>query len=574
MNTSFQSTRSLTGRTHYQSSGSVSFHRLLPWMTPALAAAAALAVFMYWLFHVGHYYIIIVPLICALGIAGLTRLAIAKGHCRNRLAGAFMGFLLAMVLYPGSYYVGMVHQFGADMAARPDLLPQYIRFRIATDVIRDSHGNDEPERVRRGSHVMNGVRFSIELIGVTAIIVVAGYRRSQKAYCEQCQCWLARDVTMFSPEQTAPLLDSLESASARALAMLCATAPHNSLPNTTLAIEYCPSLKTSIRRDCPVYLSLKSVIANAKGATLDEFEQAKGKLLENRVLLNPDELPALALRFPFLESSAGRVAVSALLAETQSSRSPEESQDAGPKEEITNLSPDFNGKVLTRKMAWQGNALALLGVIAFIGGLGLLAWGASILERDRIGPSQKTSGIVLCATGGTSVLVALIGILCDSTFGGNRLLRKRFVAQVATRTGVLVEPGNPDALFIEVVPKTNWGRNMLDTASDVGLLVIDKSRREIRFEGDKERWRLPAGRISQCDVEHYTHGQGLGATKLYYVVLRVNRHEGFWEAPIRERRGVGILNSKRRKRARKLAAAIDEIRGAPAAHAPKMYLTA
>jgi hypothetical protein len=40
---------------------------------------------------------------------------------------------------------------------------------------------------------------------------------------------------------------------------------------------------------------------------------------------------------------------------------------------------------------------------------------------------------------------------------------------------------------------------------------VDKSRRELRFEGDKERWRIPAASITGCQIEYFVHGQGAGA---------------------------------------------------------------
>src|SRR5262249_35758906 len=130
--------------------------------------------------------------------------------------------------------------------------------------------------------------------------------------CEHCQRWLTREVTTFEPDKSTAILDSLQSGSTRSLAALCAVAPYPTLPNTTLAVEYCPALKDSTTPDCPVFLSLKSVTANPKGATLDTFEQSKGNLLARAVQLNADELPALALRFPVFEAYAGRAAVEAL----------------------------------------------------------------------------------------------------------------------------------------------------------------------------------------------------------------------------------------------------------------------
>jgi hypothetical protein len=103
---------------------------------------------------------------------------------------------------------------------------------------------------------------------------------------------------------------------------------------------------------------------------------------------------------------------------------------------------------------------------------------------------------------------------------------------------------------------------MLENASDVGLLLVDKARREVRFEGDRERWRVPANAITACEVEKFVQGEGThGATKIFYTVLRANRRNGFWEAPIRHRVGTGVFSGKRKKLATKLATAIQEIPG-------------
>ncbi len=572
MNAPAITANSLTGRTRYQSSGFVNVGPFLLWNLLALAVAALLAAFMFWLFHVGHYYVIFVPILCALPVAGLAQLAVAKGHCRNRLVGLLTGLALGVVLYLGSYYVGMIYHLGPRAAARPDLLVQYIRFRMATDVERSAYSSrddeDRPQR-RPGSNGTNWVRFAIESLSAVGIVTAAAYRRSRKTYCEHCKRWLTRETTPFEPAQAAGIVESLQTGSARALAALCATPPYATVPNTTLAVDYCPSLKEGRAQDCPVFVSLKSLTANAKGVTFDAFEQAKGKLIERGVQLNPSELPALAPRFPVFEAYAGRAAVASLLPTEEPAESGEEREPAGPVADISPLGSDHIGKVLTRKRILLGNALAIIGLVSFIGGLALLAWGASMLEgADKATSAPPGAGVALCVLGGALVLTALTGMLFDSSFGGNRMLRKAFRSELARRTGVLVEPNDPDALFVEVVPKLNWGKVMLDNASDIGLLLVDKARREIRFEGDNERWRVPAASITSCEVEKYVHGQGAGATKLFYVVLRATRREGFWEVPLRERRGHGVLSSKRKKLAHQLAAAIQELRGLGSGRTP------
>jgi hypothetical protein len=71
MNTQTLPALSLSGRTHYRSSGDINVTSFLLWLIPALAVAGILAALMHWLFHSGHYYIIIVPALGALAVAGM-----------------------------------------------------------------------------------------------------------------------------------------------------------------------------------------------------------------------------------------------------------------------------------------------------------------------------------------------------------------------------------------------------------------------------------------------------------------------------------------------------------------------
>ena len=564
MNAPITIANSLRGRTHYTSSGGVNVGAFLAWALLALAVASLLAAGMFWLYHVGHYYIIIVPFLCALAVAGMAQLTVIKGHCRSRIVAALTGAFLGLSLYLGSYYIGMVYYFGPEVATRPDALFQYIRFRLATDVVRDVNApkdrEDQPGR-GSGSRGMNWFRFGMEIIGVVAIVTAAAYRRSRKSYCEQCRRWLRRETTTFEPDKAAQLLESLQTGSARSLAAICAAPPFTSIPNTTLAVDCCPSLKEGRSRDCPVYVSLKSVTTGPKGAAFDSFEQSKGKLLERYVQLNPDELPALAPRFPAFETYAGRAAVASLLPKPEMRDPEEEVKGEGVFAEISSLGSEHTGKVMTRKRLLFCSAFGIAGLLGFIGGLGLVAWGASLLEGKDPTAAARMGGIALCAAGGVLVLSALSGMFFDLSFGGNRWLRKAFRAELARRAGLLVDAHDPDARFVEVVPKLNWGKMMLDNASDIGLLIVDRARRELRLEGDKERWRIPGGSITHCEVEKYVQGHGEGAVKMFYVVLRATRRDGFWEAPIRERSAFGLLSSrKRRKLADQLAAAIQGIR--------------
>ena len=103
----------------------------------------------------------------------------------------------------------------------------------------------------------------------------------------------------------------------------------------------------------------------------------------------------------------------------------------------------------------------------------------------------------------------------------------------------------------------------METASDVGYLRVNQSRKEICFEGDQERWRIPGAAITYCELEFFVEGQGTaGARKIFYTVVRVRHSHRFWEAPIRERGASGLFSFRRRKQsAARLCAMIREIKG-------------
>ena len=238
----------LPERPSYKSSGGVNWLRFVPWLLLALVGSAVLAGLMFLLFKAGHYYIIFVPLVAAVGVAGLMNLVVAKGHCRNRLVAALCGLLAGCVLYFGYYYIGMVYALGTEMAAHPRVLPAYIRFRMATDVLRDTHDyhkhdDEEPSRARGGSSFSNWMFFWIETVLVLGLSAGGALVRARKTYCEKCGRWMLREVTQFEPQKSDQLVQAFQVGSARQLAELCVTPVYSTLPNTSLALEYCPSMK-------------------------------------------------------------------------------------------------------------------------------------------------------------------------------------------------------------------------------------------------------------------------------------------------------------------------------------------
>jgi hypothetical protein len=563
---SHKQAESFPGRNFYKGKG-VDWPRFLPWLLAAFIVAAILAEGMALLFSIGQYYIFIVPFAAAACVMGMMTLAVNKGHCRSRWIGGLSGFCAGFVLYVGYFYFGMIHDIGPVVAGHPEFLPTYIRLRMQVEQTRDigeTPKHDEEQKPTRGNTYANWGRFAFEFAVVLVITTGAGLKRARKPYCETCRRWMTRELTQFSPGAVQNLMDAFRNQSARSLAALCAEAPFATIPNFTLAADFCPSMKDGMSRDCAAYVSGKFINSAPKGAVFDTFEQSKGQMFMRTMQLSPDELPALAPRFKVFEAVAGRSAVSALMSESQADEVVEDKNTTYA--EITTAPADQSGKVLARKTVVIASLFSFALLIGLFAGLGLMLGGIFLGFPDHppvegVSPGAKQLGISLIIVGGVSFGVSIVISLIDSSMFGNRYIRKVLLQELSRRTSLMVDPNDPDALFVECVPKMNWGKMMLDNAADVGLLVVDRQKREIRFEGDRERWRIPAAAITYCQFEVFVQRQGHAKTKIYYAVVRANHRGGFWEAPIRPRGKLGLFSGRRKRATQQLFQAIEDIRG-------------
>ena len=454
---------------------------------------------------------------------------------------------------------------------RVTFLPKYIRLRLENDVLRDTHSlkeKDDASRRHPERFYVNGFIFLIEIGIVVGLAGAAGFRRARKPYCERCRDWMDREITRFDPMKTDALFQALKNATAPTLTTLFTSPEFPSVPNASLAFDVCRSLKAGRSIECAAFVSIKQIEQNPKGAVLDAFDSSKGKLLVNFAQVQTDELPLMAGRFPFLAGKKGMIAqptiVSPILPPTNSK--------SAHSVETKTLPPEFSGRVLSRRNILIGNALSISILLGCFGGIGLAVLGGVTAFPDHppaegVSPGIKTLGIALLAIGiPLFVTFAFLGVM-NVGFFSNRWLRDLARRELKRRPANLVNPDAPEARFVEVVPKLNWGKMMLETATDVGFLALDKQRGLVLFEGDKECYRIPVQSIVWCAMEIYVQGEGThGATRFYYVVIRANHPTQFWEAPFRIRAGSGLFS--RRKQRRMTEQLLQDINELKAAFAP------
>ncbi|MGL4421478.1 MAG: hypothetical protein ACRCZF_12485 [Gemmataceae bacterium] len=126
------------------------------------------------------------------------------------------------------------------------------------------------------------------------------------------------------------------------------------------------------------------------------------------------------------------------------------------------------------------------------------------------------AGIVL------GVLLGLGYLLFETFFIGVfparcylRWLRERILA----RTDPIVLADDPNALFVQRIPRKNWHVSIGENADDVGLLVLDYTRKVLRYEGDQERWEVPADSIISFKLESFTPPNGVDFLNRHTVVM-------------------------------------------------------
>jgi hypothetical protein len=202
----------------------------------------------------------------------------------------------------------------------------------------------------------------------------------------------------------------------------------------------------------------------------------------------------------------------------------------------------IRGRVLTPSAKLVENGLFLGQFLLFVA----LAFAPAILgglaaARQLFPGNQALSfAPVLVGLGLTAGLCWFLGgQMLRKPWSSDYLFRKAR-AELLQRPDAIVDLNQSDPVFVEVVPRRNWGQIALQNADDVGFLYLDAAGRRLLLEGDNKRYRIPGQAIVSCDVElmnpsaaHERMGTPVGL-----VVLTVRDRMGNRELPLRPVRTV------------------------------------
>ncbi len=539
----------LSDRPTYRPSGRVNLIRFgLLYVVVALPLTLFSAFLLYQVFVWGFYLLFLAPVVAGLLASAGVALAVHAGLCRNRWLGAAAGLLVGAVTFLGYYHFHLLSILPPEVrwkaAHRVDVLPRFVYFRVLTDEQKrvgdvNNAANKGPGNLGVVDLIFKWFAFAMDGLAAVAPGVAVGWALAARPFSERHRRWLKTHVARLTPPFVAALKVAFGAGKAPELAerlrpML--TVPPEITPE--LRFEYLPDAA-----DSPVYLTATLSLFTGKNNV------PKVQTLLGRVLLTPEETDVLAaaVSLPRTGEAARPPLPAGAFEDKVSAR-------------VEPLPAGEAGKVLTSGFVFRANVLGLSPLLLGLAVAGLVGWLA-YSAWDTWGVAELAAAI---SAGVLVVAGALIFMVRYEQYLPTAYQHRRLLSVLRGREEHYVDPDDPEALCVEVIPRANWGKVMAQTASDVGLLKVDRQRRAVLFEGDRERWVIPAESILACEVEEYmafANAEESKNAQRAIVVLVANVEGRPWEAPVVPQNTAfrPWTIDLRRELAKKLQAAIAEV---------------
>ena len=437
----------------------------------------------------GFYLIFFAPLIASLAVAGCWYLVLTWSHCRNKAVAGVTSVALGLLLYLGYYHFGLLQIVGARNALRFDLLPTYVQIRMHTDVARDArHPNfrrARPQGPDRVQQAFNWFFFAGELILVTGVLASIGAYCTSRAYCEPCSRWMKAETLKLAPCIGKVLWNALQEERYQDVHTFLGNTSRQNSVGCNLTVEHCPACATEVRPQV-VFLTVKDVVAPgdpdplaAKLRSLFKPKWSAGlRALANQIELYPEEVGALAASFPDLKRHMDThpnlfAAAQEVVKEVGLAQEPPVPASYHRLARIKPVEPQEAGTVLTRQ-----NAIiqTMIGVLSVFGGFVVAFAPALILATWE---SQLPGWVMGVAVGWLMLCLVLnlFWILFFPTYFTTRFMLRRTRNAFEYRPNPAVDLNNPDLVFVDIVPRINWGKAMMENATDIGFLELNQAKR-------------------------------------------------------------------------------------------------
>jgi hypothetical protein len=197
---------------------------------------------------------------------------------------------------------------------------------------------------------------------------------------------------------------------------------------------------------------------------------------------------------------------------------------------IRRITPDETGRVLERRRIRRFYLLMLpvLVPILTLAAGAVIMWGLDLPDGEIIG------GVVF-AVGFLLLIAYCVFETCFLSHYPSRCYLRWLRERIDRRPDAVVQADDPEAFYVQIIPRENWTISMGENASDMGLLRIDPARGELRYEGDLERWVVPAESIVSFRLHSFTPPNALPAMSEFWVVdllVELEDDRDPWETPL------------------------------------------
>lgn len=504
---------SLDTRAHYVSDQQWPIASVPMFVCSAALVAAAAGWFLSLLFRSGFYWILLVPMLVALGLGGVLHLLVGAMKCRQHWVAGAIGGMAGILAYLGYFYFTMQHDFpGAPVGA----LPRYILLRMANDVIEDvGKPNVGP---KKPVAFFNWMFAGMELSFFACMGASMPWVRARRAYSVVLGRWATKEEVKLTPYASPGLIAAWERGE---LAVALRDAPPSQHPQQACKFiaEWFDAPDGS-PLEWPVYGSIEDhrtgwFVQTMKKMVIRQVELTTAEIISLRAVL-PKLAAKLDVEHPELQVAApARVIPTA--AATGGAKSTATSVAT-----VTPVEEEFRQRVRNRSYPWMLNLRDLMPIVHFLTGLLLIACCVGLVIMDGIG--FKLLG-VLCGLGAAAALGwgYYTSQWCLCVYG-NRWGEKRLRTELARRPKTIVDLADDDLRYVSIIPRDSFTKVKLTMASDLLLLKIDEARKQLRLEGDSDRHVIPFASILNCHPLCFFHPIDTQHTQqLWMVRLLVQR---------------------------------------------------
>ncbi len=495
----------------------------------ALAAGIALGVSR----HYGNYFVFVSCFYAFLPCLGLAYLAVTFGRCRNTYLAAGLAVIVASLIYWTQFPTALAADAGPQALTSPTTVVKYAAWRISHESF-DSYRparDDERSRKRR-PRAEPGVNWVIAigewggmLLAATALLVW----RSRRPYCERCQSWKSREAFQTRQKSGRSILELFEAGTLDQMGQFALARSQGPSP-AWVSVEYCPRIGPS-GEHCPVFFSVfdrlnwrpvRRTLENGARAEPGPLRSNKPAYWIERAPLDEKQIDALSGLFTSMALALGRTAGQ----ERAQAKSNESPQPLATFELAPAGSPSLK---------WRGELLRPV-----IYRLPILIFSFSmmvfvVIAIAFVDPGVSSEGRRLASVAVCGILALPLALFAQlgRRYLASILSRRTFKKVLLERADRWIDPsrvGSDDLVFIDATHHQSAAGRADESVSDTGFLAFDFEHRQIVFEGDSQRFRLPAQAILsvviQTVADHFGGFIPLIPRREYVVSVRASTARG------------------------------------------------